>query len=65
MMAFRLLAGAMTPSLGMAVFPVRKLFGVKIGVCDVQEMLPFRAAPGATGDRLSPVGIAGAGQFLM
>ena len=36
----------MTPSLGMAVFSVRKLFGVRIGVCDVREMLQFRAVFG-------------------
>ena len=47
MMAFRLLAGAMMPSLEMAVFSVHKLFGLRIGVCDVQKMLLFRAVFGA------------------
>jgi len=47
MMAFRLLAGAMTLSLGMTVFPARKLFGLRIGVCDVRKILPFRAVFGA------------------
>ena len=37
----------MIPSLEMAVFSVHKLFGLRIGVCDVRKILPFRAVFGA------------------